>query len=106
MAPITVRVDRFAATMTAEQFESAVRDMGGDVAASGTDFTIINAIGPTPGHAMMAFVGRMGEETAAAPGHKLVWRFKPSVGTRRNNAIIEHVVNARFRLDPPEEPQP
>lgn len=104
-SPITIRVDSFAPTMTRAEFDQAVVAMGGITIPVGADYTIINAIGPTPEHAMKAFVTRMTTEIENVPGHALKWRLKPNVGTRRQNSVIEHVVSARFRLDPAEDPQ-
>lgn len=102
--PIIVRVDNLAEFMSEADFKAAIDLMEGSLAQEGNDFQILHVVAPDPGRARKAFVDKM-TDLLGESNNQLVWRYKPEIGTRRNNSVVESVVSARFRLDAPEEPQ-
>jgi hypothetical protein len=96
-----VYVDQLAPSMTYEEFAEAIAALGEQVVGEGTDFDRLYCYGPDEGRALHCFINEM--QLRVGFDNDVVWRFKPNIGTHRDDATIWHVVSARFRLVPREK---
>ena len=103
--PIVVRVDNLAEFMSEADFKTAIDLMDGSLAQEGNDFQILHVVAPDPGRARKAFADKM-TDLLGESNNQLVWRYKPEIGTRREDANIVYVCSARFRIDAPQPETP